>query len=605
MSLVNGPVLQRVDTDQSSFVFRGPFGTDYAISTSTAGFSVEHGQFLRHKYSGRVCFVIGTFRSSLWVQFTDEGHAVSLKGADIPDFIPATVDGQEAPGPLLLPYIFSTKNLEVDFEVKPQKLYHLRLLGEDVVIVGQLLGVLWVRKQSQSSVATPLVRCTSAELLRSLYGLCEIVPGSDVPVPSPRVSSTPRSIPAFKLSEDRHKAACYGPFGARFDANATAAAMKPFGVTHGQRLMGTAGLSNGKLAVAVGVHLGNLVVHVEGDSKVTIVRNCESASDLAMLFTTGKKSDAAQPAAAKAQPAASKPREPSPEAAQQLRTAIPPLKIPVAGGDSAAERRSKSASPGRSASAFLCWTAFGRYSFDTAGSRKFGFKHGQSVRCTKGAESGKLFHVVGSCHGNLWVIPDGKLRAIPLLFCDTDKDIEERYGFVESGTTDLTRYHLAEEEPAASPMSSPRSAVMATPRLHKLDVGGELVFSPASEAKNRSLNFSSPRSVVASSVPEAVPPPVAMESSSAMQQAANCPPTRVYLKAVALVNLGFPSSGSAPMAFHEFYMTSTIPRLYGALKRMPHAKGVWDAANKDKRFEHATVDEMVAVFGQHRDAFFL
>ena len=591
---INGPVFHRVDVEAKSFVFKGPFGTDYSISISTDGFSVDHGQFLRHKYSGRVCFVIGTLQSSLWVQYADEGHAVIIKPAELADCVVATIDGQEAQGPFLRSYVFSTRNVEADFEVKPREHYHLRLLGENVVIVGSLLGILWVRKESQPNFASPLPKCTNPDTLRSLYGLCDIAPGSNMPQPSPRIGTTPRQ-PAFKLSDDRSKAACNGPLGAKFDADATPAALKPFGVTHGQRLVGVTGLVVNKFASVVGVRFGNLVVHVENEGKVTELRNCKNSADLANMFSTGsKQASIAQKERSLDKPvernlAASPPKiDHAPK--NNATPVIAPLKLPTTnpGPGSPAGK----ASPSR-AGGFLCWTAFGRYSFDTAGARKFGLKHGKSVRCTKGAESGKLFHVVGECHGNLWVIPDGKQRAIPLLYCDNAQDIAERYGFMDAGSSDLSRFQKEVDEPAASPISSPRVVASAvTPRLHKIDVTGELVFSP--NQATRSVTFSPPQQQRAEP----------SEQEPAKGTSPHCPPTRLYLKAVALVNLGFPSSGAAPMAFHEFYMTSTIPRLHGALKRLPHAKGLWEA-EKVSAFEDATVDEMVAVFGQHRDAFFL
>jgi hypothetical protein len=647
-----------VDAQAGTFRYRGGLGAEYIVHADSAStvFKFTHGTRIRfrrgpHATRGPVVVIgtTGTDGVSLLVHDESTGHGLIIANcptyADLtdkhdPELVPAASavpHNVEATGALGFRYAFNTDPtmLETKYGLFAGARVYFSSLESSAAVVGEFLNVLWVTHE-RNSRAVPLIGGSSESALLHLHGMRD----EDVKTgaTSPRTPRTPgrnRAAPAFVLDAARNVAMCQGAFGARIEVATDAASLKPFGVQHGQRLLATKGMDEGKAFTIVGVKSGSLYVHVEGDRRVSVCRNCSNAADLDTLYGFGIVTRIAHTNGAASQ--SSKPAQQAPSRANS----VSPKK-----DESLSPRQAPGAEPRP------CWTAHGRVLFDISAKAcsQFGYTHGQMVQATKGGDRGTIFYVYGVRNGNLWVIPQGSSRATALRHCMNKLEVDQAYGFHVIGKMDLTPFYQLTEEPGKTPLSSPRrlttaadfSQSAATPLQlpTALNTRGLTNFESADELHQpqpprnaADTADSAPRPVVPKialgslaqarppqhpagpvytiapdTTPSTIPPAEVGTSASLRAHASTdpdapfvpgqMPATRYYLKAYAHLKLGHGSVDYDPLAFHGFYASDPHKRIAAAMASLPPFASHWRQFEQSKRrvaLADATTAEMLAV----------
>ncbi|ESL10057.1 hypothetical protein TRSC58_02215 [Trypanosoma rangeli SC58] len=78
---------------------------------------------------------------------------------------------------------------------------------------------------------------------------------------------------------------CTAASGVATNYDVTASALEPFGVLHGDHLVGMSGtFFEGQAATVLGVHMGRLLLRLEGDQEETVPRGVEGKDELMSLF---------------------------------------------------------------------------------------------------------------------------------------------------------------------------------------------------------------------------------------------------------------------------------------------------------------------------------
>lgn len=615
--------------------------------------------------SDRIGVVLGALSGKLWVHFKQSHGAVSMDFAEAHRALqpaPLSALGDlEFEGPLGTSYRFDTDALDDLFDVRSGSQHYIKLWQASVSFVGVFLDVPWVRvirggvpgmSALRKNCAVPLSGCKDGEVLRSLYGLCEVPSTPSGPyMESPRTKVTPRaggSAPAFKIIEKNKKASCQAPLGVVLQVDISDPSLKVFDLRHGDRLLVLRGAGSGRMATVVGVYTGTLVVHVDGDAKVTIARGCTSAAEVAAHFARPKGSAASNRASSIPQ-TSPRPRKEAAELPNADGTKANANNGQQGGNRTSAAAPSPQQRRGTATKPFRCWTAFGRYEFNTsdAAVQHFGsFSHEQTLRCTQGVDAGSLFHVVGVRSGVLWVIGENKLRAVPLTHCTDKQSVERQYGFVSVGRTSLKLHDERDEEPPPTPFNSPRSRArsgsradespraeqplsapraLPVPPIAGLQLARQL--APAMEAEmtldsshdepqpspraeiqqqrahvqSHPLLANSPAPVapqaqssaafrgVAETIPESQPP--AMMGGSGQS-------ARNYLKAVAMFMLGTTNQNRTPLPFHEYYAVDPTRRLGAALRKLDQTRDAWGRVHPSKHFSEASVEDILRLFAK-------
>ena len=572
--------------------FRGLFGQTYTMQTQgiADAFTVTHGDRIVVKRPGPAAadpthslIVAGVLSDELWVFDENDNSVFPLKGAknysDLLDLyspeLSTSPDVQKRfnaqntnPLGMRVSLLSDASEVSEKFGVRPGEAMVIYVHSEtaDVIVVGAMFGCLWVAKIQSPRDAFPLENATTESSFLTLYRVYDI---GGTGLSSPRQPTTPRIVSSmlpYRVDEKKPKSAeCIIPFG-KTVVEFGSEAMSKFGLRHGDRRTATKGEFSGKICTVVGVGNGTLHVHFDGDSKVTLLRNAANANELAekhgltivgVATVTPQKQVVTEPA------------------------------LP----DRSSAARS---SPAKTRN---FWIAGGRVKIDISESScaAFGFRHGDSLRCGKGPEAGRVFHVAGTMQGLLWVIPEGKERAIPLRHCLSSKDVEDTWRFTRIGNRSMDLFTLRESEPPATPINSPRRS-------------GNFPLTPrqGSNELRSSIDHASPvpipRAPVANStstLPQRECVPLLNLSSAAVVQARNdtigktdtrldtsprvdtvpllhslvddvklevgsMPGTRFFMKAFA----NFHTGATDPLAFRTFYATKTHVRLTIALEKM-------------------------------------
>jgi hypothetical protein len=264
------------------------------------------------------------------------------------------------------------------------------------------------------------------------------------------------------------------------------------------------------------------------------------------------------------------------------------------------------------------WTLFGRQEFDisAAALEPFGFQHGQSIKACRGADKDLVFHVVGVSSGTLWVVQEGKPRAVALRHCTNKETIQERYGFILVGKKDLSALAALKNEPSPTPIHSPRTlaSALASPRdgssspRQALDsareVAGNAVGKLTFASPVPSLNFGALKGNTgagpsSSSALDPSPRELGVSAPSSSGAGNSC--HRNYLKAVALLKTGASSSAEDPLRFHKYYLTNTAQRLNHAMTRINVFRDAYQASGQD--FERASTDDMLMTMRRRPELF--
>ena len=585
---MSGLTFNGCDPSNHEIFYRGGLGRLHSLSIDISPvLGVKHGSVIQQNTTRRQFVVVGVpvgdHSKELWVHQRGERFAICLKNledsADLQKnftILPRQQSGSENAsflGPLGVTYTFNTSPtlLTAQWGVSAGEQFYLKQFEENVRICGELFGVLWVAKESQTNIAVPLPGCTSEDVLHNVFGLCQYVHtsslrGPNTPrriaeelLPSPRrATNTPRqtsqgSVP-LNMDIDRSKeiVTCSGPFGTTVRCSFSSEALEPFGVTLHQKLVGKKGVDAGRFCRVVGVSKQSLFVLFDGETRVTCLRGIDGAATLKEAFGFGNET----------------PND---------------------------DFEEKIASPRRPKTQKRFWTAFGRLPFDTsdAACSVFGFPHGQVLRLKKGVFEGKEFSVVGARSGMLWVVEDGQSRCVPLSHCQNKDEIERMYEpeVVRGSKRNLSHLYNLETEPISTPMNSPRQRLSVSPgRVPSED--RELSYSPVTHAKkveppvvqksipfldlaNATLNNQS-QSGFASHASERIPSAREGQVTEGVSGSA-----RQYLKAFALLKMGvslhsITSSPAASLAFHEYYMQDTMRRIREAFDRLPKVKSLWE-----------------------------
>jgi hypothetical protein len=565
----------------------------------------------------------------------------------------------EFEGPLGTSYRFDTEALDELFDVRSGSQHYIKLWQASVSFIGVFLDVPWVRvlrstnaQRLQSNCALPLPGCKDGDVLRSLYGLCEIPSTPTGPyMESPRTKSTPRSATSaqpYTIVEKGKRAMCNAPLGVVIQVDISATSLSPFELRHGDRLLVLRGTGSGRMATVIGVASGTLVVHIDGEAKVTIVRGCTTAEEVSAQFARPKGS--ATSSRASSIPQQSPPRQQRGKATDEVN--VNEKSVPSKSLASSSNREAASAQ--RSTSRlFRCWTAFGRYEFDAsdAAIQHFGpFSHEETLRCTRGVDSNTLFNVVGVRSGVLWVIGENKTRAVPLTHCTDKASVERQYGFVHVGKASLKSHNDRAEEPPITPFNSPRSRAQSANRIGddespRVDshsaaprtlpvppiAGLQLArqLAPALDAvatveQDQGEPEPSPRASLADDhqhrhaelprniVPLSSPPVASAVADKNLDKNLENPEAqpsvalvggsgqsaRNYLKAVAMFMLGTTNQHRTPLPFHEYYAVDPTRRLGAALRKLDQTRDAWSRLHPVKPFSEATVEDILRLFSK-------
>ena len=602
--VVNGLTFDGFDTEREPgcIIYKGPFGNRYAINADCQSFGFRHGQTVvarKGPMEGSPAIVLGVYQEALWVHYIKENVAAAVKGAADAQQLAAVADLQlvrsspvgmiTGSGPLGIDYVFDQNRLVEKFGLRADE--KVSVNGKNVTAIGELFGVLWIRPSSGTVV--PLPGATNEASLHSLYAVGDPVDPSSGAL-TPRRTGTPRSTQKpYTVDIQKQTATCEAAFGNRFDADISRKALQPFGVAHGQQLSATEGALKGKTLTIVGVHLGSLWVLVEGDRRVSCLRNCPDGATLREKcgFGSGVKS-------AK-----------SPETPAEPTTPSKPRPATVSSPRAASK---EAASPTHKRKEFTMWTSFGRQVFDIAlpATAPFGFAHGQTIKASRGADKGSVFHVVGVAQGCLWVVQENKPRAVPLRHCTTKEDIQSRFGFAVVGKKELEYLSAMESEPALTPVATPRGSTVGSPREYSAassprdfaatsprGATTSYAAAPSGSSPVPSLNFS------------ALSPSPPAQSSSAINNttsqgfSSQAPKAgggshRNFLKAVALLKTGAQNAGDDPLRFHKYYMSNTTQRLNHAMSRFNVFK---EQFGED--FDRATTDDMLQLMRRRAELF--
>jgi hypothetical protein len=576
-----------------AILFRGPLGAngiEFSAQLCAEQFKFSHGDLIRFRsgpFKDQVVTVVGVREGCLWVYSDADACAFEVPkcrtfGQLLEAHDPTLADKaalrgarREMKGPLGFSYVFDAAHdaIEARFGVTPGAAVHLAMSKSDVVVVGVLFDTLWVARADAPSVAVPLRGVTNEKQLIGLHGLSSKDPISGAT--TPRAPVTPGRASGgkpFAVNAGAGTAKCQMAFGNVVEVRTTADALAAFGVKHAQRMMCLSGSTIGKTATVVGIHCGSLHVHIDGDSRVTVCRNCSDASSLADMFGF----DVAPPR-------------------QQSRGALSPS---PSGTRSKSPPQTPRSKPGAVPRA--CWTAHGRQHFDvsTAACDTFGLRHGQSVRATRGADAGTVFHCFGVRLGSMWVVPDGKQRATALRHCNDKAAVDVAYGFVSVGDCDLSHMSAVVSEPPPTPLASPRGAASplsssprdaathVLPRINMAALQGAA--SPMTPPKQSAASPSPVRQVDMGSTPQGA-------AAAAPFTAGQMPATREYLKAYALFMSQRQSQSADPLAFQRYYTADPQPRIANAMSVLGAFASHWEAQERPARcaFAAASTDDML------------
>lgn len=480
--------------------YKGGLSGEYLIDIegAAATFKFTHGDFIRCRKGPNanrgVLVVIGTTGSSeatrlLVLHDEAAGSAFIVTGchtylafadAHDPEPIPAgsaRQHGVNVTGQLGFRYNFNTDvtTLEERFGVTAGTKLYFGTLGCTATVVGLFLNVLWATPEREAH-AVPLVGGTNESALLTLHGMRDADARTGAVSPrTPRTPGRSRGAAALPYTVDhgRGTAVCVSAFNAKVEVATDSTSLKPFGVTHGQRLFATRGLEEGKTFVVIGVKAGNLYVHIEGDKRVTSCRNCADAADLDAMYGFGLKTakTAASAAGAGAAKGSSEQRASPLRAADvfssndksRSRDASPARASRGGGNSGAAAEASPRSTPG--ADPRPCWTATGRVYFDTSAKAldHFGFRHGQLVEATTGGERGQRFAIFGVRHGVLWAVPEGQTIATGFRHCTDRRSLTAAHGLRVVGTSPSMEALYAAGEPPKTPLHSPRGRADSAP----------------------------------------------------------------------------------------------------------------------------------------------
>jgi hypothetical protein len=591
---VNGLTFDGFDSTLGAIRYRGPFGQQYALETSDISdrYTFAHGDRIRIAKGGPVnapcgkpLIVVGVNGDSLWVHDEASGVALALRGAKNfaelnEKYAPELVTDSASSGRKFVTQFINPLGVRCGlftdpdeifsrFGVRPNEAYCiLNPAKQDIIVAGVLFNCLWVTSSATPREAFPLVGATSESALINLYRLCERDKAGGL---SPRMPVTPRtaSRTAFKVDLANQTAECAASFGNKIQVSIARSALEKFNVQHGQRFMATKGEFAGKMCTIVGAFNGAVFVHFDDERKVTCVRNATNDQELFSLLGLKAPMGGATVASPPKVP------ETSPQRSRDL------------------SPRSESKTPRGN-----FWIVNGRAPIDVsdAACSAFGFRHGDAVKCGNGPEKGQLFFVAGVHQGLLWVVPDGKMRAIPLRHCFTQEDVKKVWSFSKVGGKNLDHLMSIDNEPPSTPVpGSPRRSgnFPITPRGNE---GTNLDRSVQETPVPLRAPFTTPMHYAASSSPppatsssglpkvpmlnlsaaplqqleRGIPVTAAVpsqESSSNIDVGA-MPITRHFLKAFALFRMGVESNEKQPLAFQTYYTTDTHARLFEALNAM-------------------------------------
>lgn len=564
------------DVATKSALYTGVFRHQYSINTATVGdtFTFCHGDRIMLSRpgpsvapTGRPLIVVGSSDDQLWVHDEADGVAIALRGAsnfsDLLDKYGPEIQTDSATmsrryttqytSPLGLrcsllvdpDVIFST------FGVRPGDVIYLtQPQAQEVVVTGLLFNCLWVANAESPKEAYPLVGATNEATLLSLYRVYDAAAsnGREGNQPTtPRQPVTPRSTkgPPYVVDAAARKVECQCAFGNKIVVSFADDVMRPLHQTHGARMMITKGEFGGKLCTILGVNSGSLYVYIEGEKKCTCLRAATTRDELIEKYGLG-----AAPHSSKAESA--RPIVPvlglNTEQRSYSRGASPP-----------SASRSIAASPpavtGPQSPRGNFWlSGGGRIDIDVsdAGCKTYGFRHGDVVRCQKGADAGQRFTIAGVRNGVLHAIPEGKQRVTPLRHCFNAKDIATMFDFALEGRQSMQAFMNLNEEPPCTPRGilTPRGSEDSRPKA-----------APVVEARKiPTLQLGSAIRLSQEPIAE----PLAAPARPSLEQPPPAEPraapgtatfSRYFLKAYALHRLGYSTEAAAPTnAFASFYL---------------------------------------------------
>jgi catechol 2,3-dioxygenase-like lactoylglutathione lyase family enzyme len=564
-----------LDAVNGTLHYKGGLSGHYVIDPEAAGatFKFSHGDRIRfrrgpHANRGPVVVVGATGQTKPVLVVHDEaaGYGFTLAHchayADLldkhdPEPVPsaAVLDHYvEVTGALGFRYAFNTDATLLDskYGLHAGQRLHFDSLGGVATVVGEFLNVIWVTRD-RNARAQPLVGGVNESALMSLHGMRDA--DASTGAISPRTPRTPgrnRDAPVFANDLAKSVASCLGSFNARVEVATDVPTLKVFGVRHGQKLVATRGVDEGKLFTVVGVKNGTLYVHIEGDKRVSMCRNCANARQLDDMYgfgVLGKSDSSAALSSTRTTEEQRSPRAGSPKSVK-----LPPAAAGARGGSPKGEALSPRQVPG--AEPRPCWTAHGRVYFDISAKacEVFGYTHGQTVLATRGGDEGQKFHVFGVRHGNLWVLPAGSSRATALRYSKSKIDLDKIFGFKVVGRTELSPFYTVSEEPGKTPLSSPRRGPSASTELHPdgpLNLVGSFARRLPTEADDESPPRNAPprdqRGNHAAASSNDASPQQQQSSSAWANRTSAAPPAAVPLvPKIALGQLGRGPTASGP-----------------------------------------------------------
>eukprot|EP00759_Apiculatamorpha_spiralis_P039058 PhF_6_TR37922/c0_g1_i1/m.56668 len=626
-------------------------------------FAMTHGQRVLQKKGvdkGSVGTVLGVYLGSLWIQFDGDKCATCCKNCFTREDLYEAygfVEPEEAavqadkffvvPGPFGAKYYFDVVAVKEKYGLTSgERLVSRKYGNRECTVLGEFLGQPWVQWKDDAK-PSPLGKYTKDDV-QSEYVFEPFVAVSSSPVkvttesvsppravegevpskvsvapitlaaPPPAPVEVPKSPntdagPAFPLSPPavvmtlvhvdkvNNQAVYRTTAGREYVFNISSESCQPFGYYYGEKLLHTKGGRRGQQSTVVGVHLGTLWIHTDGEKGASSCLYCFSKEELDERYGFERVQNDAQVASPPAPVSSSVSQEliPPKEVSRAISfspekspTAIPPLSIPT---------EFTTSPPMLKKDSFQHRGLFGDVmTFDStdAACKPFGFKHGDVVRARKGLDAGKVFTIVGVSMGCLWVLPDDKPKCTVLSHCHNGEDIKRLWDFEHIGTKQVSEETTTFTSPRATPRksSSPPSAVENVTSSRSVKGISSEASSPPKFIAGATLmeEASAPREAfeAASSIP-------AYDVSEEQWEEGRMPQTRYFLRAYATYKLQEASPGTnSKLSFHTFYMNDTCNRLLRALEDLTKFRTWWYDQRKSQNttlppFLSASWEEML------------
>ena len=255
-------------------------------------------------------------------------------------------------------------------------------MGKKATVLGVSNGVIWIQIDDEEYIKD-LKHCFDEAGLMENYGL-QLVEEDDDEGEWPTSPAHPKLSFVGAKDEEHLKAFEYaGPMGS-YVFNCTREATDPYGFHHGQRVRATKGAYRSRCATVIGVHVGSLWIHLDGDKGASPCHFCANKAELEKKY--GWK--------------------------------VLNTPITVEGGIHVPFDKIEYKGP------------FGLvYTFERGeeAMQQYELRHGQTVLIGRGISAGKRAVVIGVQTGVLWWHVEGDKGATPCSYCHDLDSLKQRF----------------------------------------------------------------------------------------------------------------------------------------------------------------------------------